>query len=40
MATKKVTKKNKTGTPGFNGELCGMNEIYGKASFIDRKSVV
>ena len=27
-------KKNKTGTPGFNPELCGMDEIYGKASFI------
>ena len=34
VATKKMTKINKTGTSGFNCELCGMNEIYRKASFI------
>ena len=34
VAMKKMTKKNKTGTPRFNSELCGMDEIYGKASFI------
>ena len=34
VTTKKMTKKNKNGTPGFNSELCGMDKIYGKASFI------
>ena len=34
MTTKQMTKKNKTGTRGFNSELCRMEEIYGKASFI------
>ena len=34
VATKKMTKKNKTGAPGFNSELCEMDEIYRKASFI------
>ena len=34
VATKKIIKNNKTGTLGFNSELWGMDEIYGKVSFI------
>ena len=34
VVKKKMKKKNKTGTPEFNCELYGINEIYGKATFI------
>ena len=34
MATKCAIKKNKTGCPGFNSELCGMDEVCSKSSLI------
>ena len=34
IATKMSDEKNMAVAPGFNSELCGMDEIYSKSSFI------
>ena len=34
MATKMIDEKTRRVAPGCNSELCGMDEIYSKTSFI------